>query len=184
MRFAAASGQGRVTMQVSGFPRDECASASGVSPIHRPLPLVARKRLRVTCKRRIKMSEYRPGFHEMSNVRPSFQTTCLPEDAQEVTRYDLGGHTHYKLDCHFVWRTKFNRRIDWPVLSPFMVREIDTICRAKKLKRFGLTIAVNHVHLCARLRPDQSPAQLMRWIKSTTSKNAFEHFPQLAARFG
>jgi REP element-mobilizing transposase RayT len=93
MRFAAATGQGRVTIQVSGFPRDECASAS-------------------------------------------------------------------------------------------MVREIDTICRAKKVKRLGLTIAVNHVHLCARLRPDQSPAQLMRWIKSTTSKNAFEHFPQFAARFG
>jgi putative transposase len=117
-------------------------------------------------------------------VRPSFLTTCLPEDPQEVTRYELGGHTHHKLDCHFVWRTRFNRRILGPVLSPFVVLDIDTICRAKKVERLGLAIAVNHVHLCARLRPDQSPAQLMRWIKSTTSKNAFEHFPQLAARFG
>src|SRR5271155_2145578 len=115
-----------------------------------------------------------------SHMRPSFTTTHLVDDSRAVVRYDLGGHTHYKLDYHFVWRTKFNRRILGPVLSPFLVREIDTICRAKKVKRLGLAIAVNHVHLCARLRPHQSPAQLMRWIKSTTSKNAFEHFPQLA----
>ena len=104
--------------------------------------------------------------------------------SRAVARYDLGGHTHYKLDYHFVWRTKFNRRIIGPVLSPFLVHEIETICVAKKVKHFGLAIAVNHVHLCARLRPSQSPAQVMRWIKSTTSKRAFECFPDLESRFG
>ena len=113
-------------------------------------------------------------------MRPTFTTTCLPEDPQQITRYDLGGHTHYKLDYHFVWRTKFNRRLLGPILAPFLVSEIDTICRDKNVKRLGLAIAVNHVHLCARLRPSQSPAQVMRWIKATTSKMAFESFPELA----
>jgi len=54
-------------------------------------------------------------------MRPTFTTTCLIEDPQEVTRYDLGGHTHYKLDYHFVWRTKFNRKLLGPVLTPFLV---------------------------------------------------------------
>jgi putative transposase len=81
---------------------------------------------------------------------------------REITRYELGGHTHYKLDYHFVWRTKFNRRLLGPKLAPFLVSEIDTICRNKKVKRLGLAIAVNHVHFCARLRPSQSPAQVMR----------------------
>jgi putative transposase len=89
-----------------------------------------------------------------------------------------------KLDHHFVWRTRLNRRILGPVMSPYLVREIESICRAKKVKRLGLAIAVNHVHLCARLRPDRSPAQLMRWIKSMTSKNAFEQFAELVDRLG
>jgi putative transposase len=117
-------------------------------------------------------------------MRPSFITTCLIEDSREVARYDLGGHTHYKLDYHFVWRTKFNRRILGPVLTPFLVREIESVCVAKKVKRLGLALAVNHVHLCARLRPSQSPAAVMRWIKSTTSKRAFECYPELETQYG
>src|SRR5580693_5146763 len=89
-----------------------------------------------------------------------------------------------KLDHHFVWRTRLNRRILGPVMFPYLVREIESICRAREVKRLGLAIAVNHVHLCALLRPDQSPAQLMRWIKSMTSKNAFEQFPELVDRLG
>jgi len=117
-------------------------------------------------------------------MRPTFTTTCLIEDHHEVTRYDLGGHTHYKLDYHFVWRTKFNRKILGPVLTPFLVDQIESICRSKKVKRLGLAIAVNHVHLCLRLRPSHSPAQVMGWIKSTTSKNAFERFPDLEKQYG
>jgi putative transposase len=117
-------------------------------------------------------------------MRASFTTTQLVDDSRAITRYDLGGHSHYKLDYHFVWRTKFNRRVLGPVLSPFLVAEIETICIAKKVKQFGLAIVVNHVHLCARLRPSQSPAQVMRWVKSTTSKRAFEAFPELESQFG
>jgi putative transposase len=122
--------------------------------------------------------------HKVFAMRPSFTTTAVIEDAREVTRYDLGGHTHYKLDYHFVWRTKFNRKLLGPVLTPFLVNEIESICGAKKIKRLALAIAVNHVHLCARLRPNQSPAQVMGWIKSITSKNAFERFPELDKRTG
>jgi REP-associated tyrosine transposase len=118
------------------------------------------------------------------DMRPTFTTTCLIEDPHEVTRYDLGGHTHYKLDYHFVWRTKFNRKILGPVLTPFLVDQMESICRSKKVKRLGLAIAANHVHLCLRLRPSHSPAQVMGWIKSTTSKNAFERFPDLQKQYG
>jgi putative transposase len=69
-------------------------------------------------------------------------------------------------------------------LTPLLVEEIESICATKHLKRLGLAIAVNHVHLCLRLRPVHSPAQVMSWIKSTTSKNAFERFPELSANFG
>ncbi len=117
-------------------------------------------------------------------MRPSYTTTCLIDDAREVTRYDLGGHTHYKLDYHFVWRTEFNRKILGPTLTPSLLEQIDSICATEHLKRLGLAIAVNHVHLCLRLRPVHSPAQVMSWVKSTTSKNAFERFPELSTRLG
>ncbi len=123
-------------------------------------------------------------FHGIPTMRPRYTTTCLIEHHHEVTRYEIGGHTHYKLDYHFVWRTKYNRKLLGPVLTPFLVDEVESICREKHVKRLGLAIAVNHVHLCLRLRPSQSPAQVMSWIKSTTSRNAFERFPELGHRLG
>ena len=117
-------------------------------------------------------------------MRPTYYTTWLIDDPREVTRYDLGGHTHYKLDYHFVWRTKFNKRILGRVLSPFLVEQIGIISGAKRVKQLGLAVAANHVHLCARLRPSQAPAQVMRWIKATTSKNALERYPQLREQYG
>ena len=82
-----------------------------------------------------------------------------------------------------MWRTKFNRKILGPVLTPFLVDQMESICRSKKVKRLGLAIAANHVHICLRLRPSHSPAQVMGWIKSSTSKNAFEQFPALQEQY-
>src|SRR5262249_10501289 len=115
-------------------------------------------------------------------MRPSFETTWITDDPREVARYDLGGHTHYLLHYHFVWRPKFHRRLLGPVLASFLVEQVGQICASKKVKLLGLAVAANHVHLCARLRPRHSPAQVMSWIKSTTSLLAFETYPQLAQR--
>lgn len=116
-------------------------------------------------------------------MRPDYTTTWLVDNVNEIARYDAGGHTHFKLDYHFVWRTKFNRKILGRVLSPFLVAEILQVAKAKRVKILGLAIAANHVHLCARLRPSHSPADVMMWIKSTTSKNALEEFPAICSRF-
>lgn len=117
-------------------------------------------------------------------MRPTYLTTRLIEEPDSVRRYEVGGHTHYKLDFHFVWRTRLNRKLFGPVLTPFLVEQIDEVCASKKIKRLGVAVAANHVHLCARLRPSHAPANVMRWIKSTTSMKVFEKFPQIEERFG
>jgi putative transposase len=117
-------------------------------------------------------------------MRPDYTTTWRIEDWREVSRYDVGGHTHFKLDYHFVWRTKFNKTMLGPTLSPFLVEEILTISSNKHVKVLGVAVAANHVHLCARLRPVHAPAKVMGWIKSTTSLNVMKEFPQIKERFG
>jgi putative transposase len=117
-------------------------------------------------------------------MRPTYATTWLSEDPRAVRHYDQGGHTHHRLDYHFVWRTKYNKTILGPVLAPFLVERIGAICAERRVTLLGLAIAANHVHLCARLRPSQSPAQVMKWIKGSSSLEASERFPQLEQRFG
>lgn len=118
-------------------------------------------------------------------MRPRYETTWLTEEPRRlVARYDLGGHTHHRLDYHFVWRTKFNRKILGPTLAPYLVAEIGAICEAKGITRLGQAVAADHVHLCARLKPSQAPSAVMRWIKATTSKNVFERYPHLEERYG
>ncbi|WP_165220555.1 IS200/IS605 family transposase [Aquisphaera insulae] len=117
-------------------------------------------------------------------MRPTYMTTRLIEDPRAVRQYDLGGHTHYRLDYHFVWRVRFNRKVLGQVLSPILVDLIDSICLNKGVKLLGLAVAADHVHLCARLRPAHAPSQVMRWIKTNTSKELFERFPHLESRFG
>jgi putative transposase len=118
-------------------------------------------------------------------MRPPYETTWLTEESHHtLVRYDLGGHTHHRLDYHFVWRTKLNRKILGPTLAPFLVRQIGMICDARQIHRLGQAVAANHVHLCARLKPSQAPAEVMRWIKGATSKRVFEEYPQIQDRFG
>jgi putative transposase len=117
-------------------------------------------------------------------MRPDYATTYLCEDPRAISRHAVGGHTHFKLDYHFVWRTKFNRKILGPVLAPFLVEDIGTICREKLLLMFGLAIAANDVHLCVRARPSHSPSQVMSWIKSTSSGNVLSTYPELRERYG
>src|SRR5581483_3437214 len=64
------------------------------------------------------------------------------------------------------------------------VDQVRAICSTKRVKLLGLAVAANHVHLRARLRPRHAPAQVMQWIKSTTSLVAFDTFPALGERFG
>lgn len=74
-------------------------------------------------------------FHKEKRnaMRPTYLTTRRIEDANAIKRYDVGGHTHYKLDCHFVWRTKLNRTILGPKLTPLLVEKIDEVCASKKI---------------------------------------------------
>ena len=57
---------------------------------------------------------------------------------------------------------------------------------AKKIKRLGLAIAVNHVHLVCLDLPAQSVAGSDHEHGSSrvTSKNAFERFPERRKRTG
>jgi REP element-mobilizing transposase RayT len=67
-------------------------------------------------------------------MRPNYPTTILPEDRREVERYATSGHTHHRLDYHFVWRTKYSKSILGPVLSPFLVDTISAICKENHVK--------------------------------------------------
>ena len=119
-------------------------------------------------------------------MRPSFTTTALIDDAREVTRYDLGGHTHLKLDYHFVWRTKFNRKLLGPVLTPFLVDEIESdLPGPRRSSAWVWRSAVEPRPFMCPLTA-QSIAGCRSWdrIKSITSKNAFEKFPEIAERTG
>ena len=79
-------------------------------------------------------------------------------------------HTHYKLLFHLVWSTKGRL----PFISPFVKDRLYAYIRAPVTDQDGSILAMNgmpdHIHILVSLTPKASLPDLIRRIKTETSK--------------
>lgn len=82
---------------------------------------------------------------------------------------------------HFVFCPKYRRKI---FLFPGVEERFKTytkeICEQKKIQILAMECHIDHVHLFLQCLPDQSPSDIMRWIKGASSRTLRDEFPELA----
>ncbi len=87
------------------------------------------------------------------------------------------GHTYTKLVYHIVFSTKSRVAMITPDLSGRLFPYISGIVR-----QFGVPIIVNgtadHVHLLVSLRPAASLSELLRVVKTNSSRWVHEQYPE------
>ncbi|MHB8585531.1 MAG: IS200/IS605 family transposase [Thermoplasmatota archaeon] len=87
----------------------------------------------------------------------------------------------HELQYHVVWCPKYRNR-----LPDDVVRTVDivlrSVCEAKEFDVRALTVMPDHVHLFVAVKPDVSPAALVKVVKGVSAKLVFEKHPRLRDR--
>mgnify|MGYP003129327235 FL=1 len=85
----------------------------------------------------------------------------------------------YELHYHFVFTTKYRKRVlrgDVGVRLRELVREV---CQARDIQVLKGHVRPEHVHLFASLPPHLAPAEAMRAIKGKSARKLLREFPRL-----
>jgi putative transposase len=87
----------------------------------------------------------------------------------------------FELQYHVVWCPKYRNKLPEDV-----VQTVDTViraaCEAKEFDVRALTVMPDHVHLFVAVKPDVSPAALVKVVKGVSAKLTFEKHPELRKR--
>ena len=88
-------------------------------------------------------------------------------------------HTYTSFHAHFIWGTKYRTSLIQPAIQKPLYNYIGGIIKDKP---GCLLIAAggipNHIHLLVRLSAQQSPATLVRGIKSLSAQFIHKNFPE------
>ncbi|MFM9959535.1 MAG: IS200/IS605 family transposase [Phycisphaerales bacterium] len=85
-----------------------------------------------------------------------------------------------QLHCHLVWSTKHRQPFIDPALEPRLHAFLGGIIRDLECTPIEIGGVADHVHLLARVRADLTISDLVRHVKSRSSKWVHDTFPDRA----
>jgi putative transposase len=93
--------------------------------------------------------------------------------------YRYGSHTKFKIEYHFVWVTKYRKKV---LIGPVAERVRELVrqcCEALEIEILRGVVSKDHVHVLVSAPPEWSPSEIMRKIKGRTSTKLFEEFSHI-----
>lgn len=97
--------------------------------------------------------------------------------------YRKGPHTTFAIEYHFVWATKYRRRVLTGDVAERVRELVRQTCEAMEVRILSGVVSADHVHLLVSAPPQWAPSDLMRRIKGRTAKRLFDDFPRLRKAF-
>lgn len=83
------------------------------------------------------------------------------------------------LNYHFVWFTKYRRKVLLPPVDATLLEIIQQICANKNIEVIQSEIMPDHVHLFLFAKPSLSPSNIMMMIRGSSSHQLFSRYPHL-----
>ena len=87
------------------------------------------------------------------------------------------GNAVYLLNYHFVWSTKYRRRVLIPPIDPRLSEMIGNLCENNHFKIIQQEVMSDHVHIFIFAKPTDSPSNIMKTIRGATAYCLFREFP-------
>ena len=96
-----------------------------------------------------------------------------------MEHYRRTAHTRFDLKYHFVWITKYRKRLLKGVVGERLRKVVRDICAEHEVEIIKGHISPDHVHLFVSSPPHISPSHLMQRIKGKTSRKLQQEFSHL-----
>ena len=93
-------------------------------------------------------------------------------------------HTRWNCKYHIVFAPKFRRKLIYGRYRRTIGEILRKLCEYKGIEIVEANARVDHIHMCIKIPPKYSVAQIMGYLKGKSSLMIFESFPHLRYKFG
>jgi len=93
-------------------------------------------------------------------------------------------HTKWNCRYHIVWAPKYRRKIIYGKYRQEIGKILRKLCEYKGIEIEEANACIDHIHMCIRIPPKYSVAQIMGYLKGKSSLMLFERFQNLKYKFG
>ena len=100
-----------------------------------------------------------------------------------MEHYRTGPHTRFDLKYHFVWVTKYRKKVLAGEVGNRVRDLIREICRTHDVEILEGAVSGDHVHILVSCPPNLLPSKLMQYIKGKSSRKLLMAYKHLQRQF-
>ena len=100
-----------------------------------------------------------------------------------MENYRTGTHSRYDLKYHFVWVTKYRKRVLSGAVGYRLRELIIEICKRNEAEILQGHVSPDHVHMFLSCPPKLAPSKLVQYLKGKTSRKLMMEFNHIQKQF-
>ena len=101
----------------------------------------------------------------------------------EMEKYRTSAHCRFDIKFHFVWVTKYRKRVLTGEVGLRLRELVREICRTHEIEILQGAVSANHVHVLLSCPPNLSPSKVMQYVKGKTSRKLLMEFRHLQKQY-
>ena len=100
-----------------------------------------------------------------------------------MEHYRTGAHSRFDLKYHFVWVTKYRKKVLTGAVGMRVRELVREVCRTNEIEILPGAVSADHVHVLLSCRPTMSPSKIMQYIKGKTSRKLMMEFKHIEKQY-
>ena len=93
-----------------------------------------------------------------------------------MENYRTGAHSRFDIKYHFVWVTKYRKKVLTGAVGERVRELVREVCRTNEIEILQGAVSADHVHVLLSCPPTLSPSKIMQYIKGKTSRKLMMEF--------
>jgi putative transposase len=100
-----------------------------------------------------------------------------------MENYRTGAHSRFDLKYHFVWVTKYRKKVLTGAVGMRVRDLVQEVCRTNEIEILQGAVSADHVHVLLSCPPTLSPSKIMQYIKGKTSRKLMMEFKHIEKQY-
>ena len=100
-----------------------------------------------------------------------------------MERYRTSSHSRYDIKYHFVWITKYRKRVLTGEVGTRLRDLVREVCKTLDIEILEGAVSSDHVHVLLSCPPNLSPSKIMQYIKGKSSRKLMMEFRHIQKAF-
>jgi putative transposase len=100
-----------------------------------------------------------------------------------MENYRTGAHSRFELKYHFVWVTKYRKKILTGEVGRRVRELVREVCRTHDIEILQGSVSADHVHVLLSCPPTMSPSKIMQYIKGKSSRKLMMEFKHIQKQY-